>query len=193
MLFHCFFSKSNLHMGWDCIKTEITDNIDIDPCDSVFPWFTHIFSWNFWDTNMKCFFAKTLRFFSFYVFFSLFWWSIAFFFMRDKKKNFEIGGNVVFGEFLTHCWFWMTDKLKNDGILFCTLHFCFLFSAFSHTRIHNSLIFTNTRRFEIDFFRCLYHPHTVFFAKRFKPACERHWIFSLLCFPPLRFWSQFLL
>ena len=43
LLFHCFFSKSNLHMGWGCIKTERTDNTDINPCDSVFSWFTHFF------------------------------------------------------------------------------------------------------------------------------------------------------
>ena len=155
----------------------------------IYTFFLEIFGTQTWNVF---FLLKHWDFFRFMFFFRYFDDQLHFSSWETRKKLWN-WGNVVFGEFLTHCWFWMTDKLKNDGILFCTLHFCFLFSAFSHTRIHNSLIFTNTRRFEIDFFRCLYHPHTVFFAKRFKPACERHWIFSLLCFPPLRFWSQFLL
>ena len=82
-----------------------------------------------------------------------------------QEKNFEIG--VVFCEFLTHCWFWMTDKLKNVGILYTSLLLSF-FRLF-HTHVFIIHWFSPTRGdSRLIFLGVFYHPHTVFFEKEIQ-------------------------
>ena len=108
---------------------------------------------------MKCFFAKTLRFFSFYFFFVILMINCIFLHER-QEKNFEIG--VVFCEFLTHCWFWMTDKLKNVGILYTSL----LLSFFRLFHTHFFTDFHQHEEIRDWFFRCLLSPAHCVFWKR---------------------------